>query len=120
DVAHVNDRLFLNNVSIGAYGEVVAEEQYRERKVGTALDRLPDLVGPESEPFDLRFVDGDGEPHECAVVLHVSNNAYDLVPTPGFGSRPSLSDGVLGVVAVVQAPEGSPPRVLQWSAKELA
>lgn len=120
DVAYVNDRLFLNNVSVGAYGEVVAEEQYRERKVGTALERLPDLVGPESEPLELSFVDGDGETHESAVVLHVSNNAYDLVPTPGFGSRPSLSDGVLGVVAVVQTPDGAAPRVLQWSAERLA
>ena len=41
DVGEVNGDMFLNNVSIGAYGEVVAEEQYRENKIGTALAKLP-------------------------------------------------------------------------------
>jgi len=115
DTATVNDRLFLNNVSIGAYGEVVASEEYRDNKVGVTLDRIPDLIGPEAEPLDLRFTDADGERHESAVVIHVSNNAYDLGPL-GFGSRPTLNDGALGVVVVVQTPDGLRPRVMQWQA----
>jgi diacylglycerol kinase family enzyme len=117
DTATVNERLFLNNVSIGAYGEVVASEEYRENKVGVTLDRIPDLIGPEAEPLDLRFTDADGERHESAVVIHVSNNAYDLGPL-GFGSRPSMDDGALGVVVVVQTPDGKRPRVMQWQAPE--
>jgi diacylglycerol kinase family enzyme len=116
DVAEVNGRLFLNNVSIGAYGEIVADEQYREKKVGTALAKLPELIGPEAEPLDLRFTDGEGNRHESAVVVLVSNNAYELGPRRGFGTRPSLSDGELGIVAVVRAaaiPGGM--RVLRWS-----
>src|SRR5690606_6247281 len=73
DVGVVNGRVFLNNVSMGAYGEVVADEQYRERKLGTALERIPEVVGPDAEPLDLRFVDGDGERHDTAAVLQVSN-----------------------------------------------
>jgi diacylglycerol kinase family enzyme len=115
DLGVVNDRIFVNNVSVGAYGEVVADEDYRDRKLGTALDRLPDLLGPDAEPLPLRFVDSEGVVQRSAVVLHVSNNTYDLIPALGFGSRPSLSDGELGVVAVVRG-DGPPPlRVLRWT-----
>lgn len=115
DVAEVQGRLFLNNVSVGAYGEVVAEEQYRERKVGTALAKLPDIIGPDAEPLDLRFTDGNGHEHESAIVVHVSNNVYDLAPRPGFGTRPSLADGQLGIVAVVHEPGlTGPVKVLRW------
>ena len=113
DTATVNDRLFLNNVSIGAYGEVVASEEYRGNKLGVTLERIPDLIGPDAEALDLRFTDGDGERHDSAVVIHVSNNAYDLGPM-GFGSRPSLDDGQLGVVVVLQGPIAGAPRVQQW------
>lgn len=117
DVAAANGRVFLNNVSIGAYGEVVADEQYREHKLGTALQRIPDLIGPDSEPFELHFADGDGERHDTAVVIQVSNNSYVVTPRPGFGSRPTLTDGCLGVVAVVPsdgALTGDAPKVMQW------
>ena len=119
DVAAANGRVFVNNVSIGAYGEVVADEQYREHKLGTALQRIPDLIGPDSEPAELHFTDGDGERHETAVVIQVSNNSYVVTPRPGFGSRPTLTDGCLGVVAVVPtdgALTGDAPKVLQWEA----
>ena len=88
DVAVVNGRRFLNNVSIGAYGEVVSSEDYRDNKIGVALQTLPDLIGPNAEPLDLRFTDGTGTEHPSAVVIHVSNNSYDLGPNLGFGSRP--------------------------------
>ena len=114
DVATVNGRMFLNNVSIGAYGEIVASEEYRENKIGVALDKIPDLIGPDAEPLDLHFVDGDGNRHESAVIVHVSNNSYVLSPRLGFSSRPSLVDGELGVVAVTQAGESGPPLISQW------
>jgi diacylglycerol kinase family enzyme len=116
DVAEVNGRLFLNNVSIGVYGEVVADAQYRDHKVGTALAKLPELIGPEAESLDLRFVDDADGAHDSALVVLVSNNAYEFGPSRGFGSRPSLRDGQLGVVALSH---GSglldPLRVRSWS-----
>src|SRR5690606_4473270 len=66
DVATVNGRTFLNNVSIGAYGEIVASEEYRENKIGVALDKIPDLIGPDAEPLDLHFDDGSGAHHDSA------------------------------------------------------
>ncbi len=116
DVAEVNGRLFLNNVSIGAYGEIVASEDYRENKIGVALGKIPDLIGPDAEPLDLRFVDGDGARHESAVIIHVSNNSYVLTPRLGFSSRPSLIDGELGIVAVTTDGAGGPPTISQWQA----
>jgi diacylglycerol kinase family enzyme len=116
DTAVVNGRRFLNNVSMGAYGEVVSSEDYRDNKIGVALQTLPDLIGPDAEPLDLRFTDGTGTDRESAVVIHVSNNSYDLAPHLGFGSRPSLVDGELGLVAVVSDHVGVPPRVLTWQA----
>ncbi|MFN7149155.1 MAG: diacylglycerol/lipid kinase family protein [Microthrixaceae bacterium] len=114
DVATVNGRRFLNNVSIGAYGEVVASEDYRDNKIGVALQTLPSLLGPDADPLDLRFTDGVGTEHESAVVIHVSNNSYDLAPRLAMNSRPSLIDGDLGVVAVVKESDLVPPRVLTW------
>lgn len=116
DVGVVNGRRFLNNVSIGAYGEVVSSEEYRDNKVGVALQTMPSLIGPDAEPLDLRFTDGGGTSHSSAVVIHVSNNSYELGPNLGLGSRPSLVDGALGVVAVVKDPGTALPRVISWQA----
>jgi diacylglycerol kinase family enzyme len=119
DVGEVNGRMFLNNVSVGAYGEVVADEQYRERKVGTTLAKLPSLIGPDAEPLDLQFIDEHGEEHDTAILVMVSNNSYALTPRAGFGTRPSLYDGKLGVVAILPSAGLAPPvRVLRWEAPE--
>ena len=61
DVGDVSGSMFLNNVSIGAYGEIVAEEQYRDNKVGTALLKLPEIIGPDAEHVHLSFMDRHGD-----------------------------------------------------------
>jgi diacylglycerol kinase family enzyme len=99
DLARVGDRVFVNNVSLGIYARIVTSKAYRGSKPRTAAQILPDLVGPESAPFDLRFVGPDGAEHDSALIVQVSNGAYDLSAFEGFGSRPSLEDGVLGIVA---------------------
>lgn len=95
DVAHVNGTLFLNNVSMGIYGEVVQRASYRERKLKTTVSELPDLV---SEPPQLRFQDAEGEQRSTAHVVMVSNNPY-LLKARGAGGRPHLNTGELGVMA---------------------
>jgi len=118
DLGEVSGRTFLNNVSLGAYGEVVAQEQYRDHKVGTALGSIGDLVGPHADPLPLRFTDGGGNRWDAAVVVLVSNNVYDLAPRPGFGTRATLSDGELGVVAVAGDHVGALLSPVQWSTPE--
>ncbi len=115
DVGRVNDRLFLNNVSVGAYGQIVASSGYRDNKLGTTMSRIPDLVGPDAEALDLQFVGGDGAEHESAVVIHVSNNTYDFGPL-SLGGRASMSDGLLGIVALVQPDSVTTPPLLRWEA----
>jgi diacylglycerol kinase family enzyme len=116
DVGRVNDRLFLNNVSVGAYGQIVASSEYRDNKLGTTMSRIPDLVGPDAEALDLQFVDGEGVAHESAVVIHVSNNTYDF-GSLSLGGRASMSDGLLGLVALVQQEPVTTHPLLRWDAE---
>ena len=55
DLAEVNGRVFVNNVSLGLYAEAVQQPGYREAKLHTLLDTVPDALGPEAEPPDLHL-----------------------------------------------------------------
>ena len=113
DLGRVNGRVFVNNVAAGVYAAVVQAPSYREHKVRTTLDLLPDLVGPAAEPFDLRFTGGDGRGHDTAVLVLVSNNPYAIDPRPQRGNRGQLDAGLLGIVTL----SGPPPRgVEEWAA----
>ena len=87
DLAEVNGRIFVNNVSLGVYAKVVQSAEYRDAKRQTTLAMLGDLVGPGAEPFDLRFVGPDGAEHDGARIIQISNNPYRLTSLAGFGSR---------------------------------
>jgi diacylglycerol kinase family enzyme len=100
DVATVNDMTFVNNVSLGVYAAVVQSDAYRDAKVATTLDQLPDLLGRTAEPFHERFTTPDGERFDHAHVIHVSNNPYALHTFVGAGSRPRLDGGVLGIATL--------------------
>ena len=64
DLAQVNGRVFVNNASIGFYGKVVQSPEYRDAKLRTVIEMLPDLLGPGAAPFDLRFTDPGGAEYE--------------------------------------------------------
>ena len=100
DLAFVNDRIFVNNVSLGVYAEIVQSDAYRDAKVDTARKMLPDLLGPDAKPFDLRFAGPDGGEQQHAQLILVSNNPYALDRLFEAGTRASLNSGKLGVVAV--------------------
>ncbi len=100
DLAFVNDRIFVNNVSLGIYAEVVQSDAYRAAKLATVETMLPELLGPDATPFDLRFRGPDGRERETAQLVLVSNNRYVLDRLGGIGSRPRLDSGRLGIVAV--------------------
>jgi diacylglycerol kinase family enzyme len=100
DVAYVNERIFVNNVSLGIYAEIVQSAAYRDAKLQTAADMLPRLLGPGGTPFDLRFRGARGREHRSAQLVLVSNNPYQLDQLAGLGSRPRLDSGLLGIVAV--------------------
>ena len=100
DLAEVNGRIFVNNVSLGLYAAIVRSPEYRDAKVDTTLATLPTVLAPDTEPFDLRFEGPDGEPHLGAHVIQISNNPYGGRTLASLGSRPRLDTGRLGVVAL--------------------
>ena len=100
DLAKVGDRVFVNNVSLGIYAKVVQAEDYRDAKAQTALTMLPDLLGPDAEPFDLRFVGPDGHAYPTAHMILVSNNPYQLTQIGGRATRARMDSGLLGLVAL--------------------
>lgn len=100
DLAEVNGRVFVNNASMGVYAKVVQSAEYRDAKVATAADVLPDILGPDAVPLDLRFTLPSGDEAETAQLILVSNNAYELHRLRGAGTRPRLDGGVLGVASV--------------------
>jgi diacylglycerol kinase family enzyme len=96
DLAEVNGRVFVNNVSLGLYAAIVRSPEYRAAKIDTALGALPAALGPGSAPFDLRFTGPDGEAHNGAHVVQVSNNPYGR--TAGTRTvRPHLDTGRVAV-----------------------
>jgi diacylglycerol kinase family enzyme len=99
DLGRVNGRVFVNNVSVGLYADIVATGGYRAHKVATAAQVLPDRVGPAAASGAVRYVDPDGAQQRSAQVVLVSNNPYRLTAGAGIGSRPALDGGALGIVA---------------------
>ena len=100
DLAFVNGHPFVNNCSLGLYARVVQSPQYRDAKLKTAADMLPDLIGPDAEPLDLRFAGPAGDSFSTAHLILVSNDPYQLAHPGGRGTRERLDLGLLGIVAV--------------------
>jgi diacylglycerol kinase family enzyme len=99
DVARVNDRVFVNNASLGVYAKVVQSAAYRDAKLETWTNMLPDLLGPDAEPIDIEFTAPDGRRCDDAPLVLVSNNPYRLTSLAGAGTRERIDAGLLGVVA---------------------
>lgn len=100
DYATVGDRVFVNNVSMGVYATIVQQDSYRDAKLETSKELLPELLGQHEEPFDLQFTTPDGQEVDGAFVILVSNNPYVLGPKLDVSQRRSLTTGKLGVFAV--------------------
>jgi diacylglycerol kinase family enzyme len=117
DLAEVNGRVFVNNVSLGLYAEAVQHAGYREAKLRTVLDTMPDFGGASGgqHPFSYSAPTEAAERVEPIVVM-VSNNSYRLRKAVGSGTRPRIDDGRLGL-AVLATPAGrTRPRFTQWEA----
>jgi len=109
DLAEVNGRVFVNNVSLGLYADAVQREGYRDAKLRTLLDTVPDVLGPEGHGLDLRWTGPGGHVHSAGAAVLVSNNLYRLGHAVGSGTRPRIDDGLLGIT-VVGTPGGDRER----------
>jgi diacylglycerol kinase family enzyme len=93
DVGRADDRVFLNNVSLGLYARLVhRREGHRRRRDALAGARALALVLRHREPLRAEI---DGEPLTARVVL-VASNHYELALF-SLGERPRLDDGLLHV-----------------------
>jgi diacylglycerol kinase family enzyme len=99
DLGLIGDRTFVNNASFGAYAEVVQSPEYRDDKVGTTLQMLPDLLVGHRGAHLKVIVDGKAIIDGPAALL-ISNNSYGTGDISGLGRRARLDTGVLGVVGV--------------------
>ena len=97
DLAEVNGRVFVNNVSLGLYAEAVQHEGYRDAKIRTILETVPDVLGPERQ---ARSTSSGRAPTArsttSAATILVSNNRYRLGTLVGSGTRPRMDEHVLG------------------------
>jgi len=118
DVAEVNGHVFLNNVSLGIYGEAVQQAAYRDAKVRTLAETARRTLGPSARMPAIRLVDDAGLVHDMPAVVLVSNNPYAL-SGPGLGTRPTLAGGELGVLVIDMPDERQRPPGRAWSARHL-
>jgi hypothetical protein len=91
----VGDRMFLNNVSLGAYADLVADPRYRAGKLATAHAVLPASLRGERELLKVDLRDADGRRRPDVLVLLVASNRYEL-----NGVRERLDGGLLQVSAL--------------------
>jgi diacylglycerol kinase family enzyme len=122
DLAEVNGRVFVNNVSLGLYAVAVQRDGYRDAKIRTVLDTVPDVLGHGGSGIDMRWTGPGGHEHHAGAAVLVSNNRYRLGRAVGSGTRPRIDDGLLGVI-VVGPPSGRDrsrnplhPPLREWSA----
>jgi diacylglycerol kinase family enzyme len=95
DVGVVGDRVFVNNVSLGAYADLVADPRYRAGKLATAHAVLPASLRGERALLQLDLRDAEGGLHSDVLVLLVASNRYEL-----NGVRERLDGGELQVSAL--------------------
>jgi diacylglycerol kinase family enzyme len=113
DVAEVNGRMFLNNVSLGIYGDAVHQDQYRDQKARTLFDTTRAVLGPSASLPELQLVDDLGLEHRSPAVVLVSNNPYSLDRPLAAGTRRALDTGELGIL-VLDAPAARPVPGRAW------
>jgi diacylglycerol kinase family enzyme len=95
DVGRANERLFLNNVSLGLYARLVhRREHHRRRSDALARVRALAILAQHPHPTGIAI---DGKPVQARVVL-VANNSYSL-EVFSLGERERLDEGCLHLYA---------------------
>lgn len=96
DLAVVDGRAFLNNVSLGIYAALVHDPARRTRnRLMAFLRMVPAALGRGRRPLDLSFeVDGHEE-HVLALVALIANNDYRVTSMAGLAERSRLDEGRL-------------------------
>jgi diacylglycerol kinase family enzyme len=97
DVGRVNGRLFMNNVSLGIYAEMLGDPGYREDKLGVAQAKIQALFSSPEIRRALRIAPPEETPLENVVAVVVSNNPYEVARWDRLGRRHRLDTGTLQI-----------------------
>ncbi len=97
DVGRVNGRLFINNVSLGLYAEMLGDPGYRQDKLRVAQAKLQAVFSNPELRHALRITPPDEGPLESLVAVVVSNNPYEFARWEKFGQRHRLDTGTLQI-----------------------
>ena len=98
DLGRINGQVFVNNASFGAYAEVVETPAYRDDKLNTTLNLLPDLL--QGHRGARLSAQADGVEIRSPQALLVANNPYGTGDIAGLSRRARLDRGLLGVTGV--------------------
>ncbi|WP_405888732.1 diacylglycerol kinase family protein [Streptomyces sp. NBC_01136] len=98
DLGFAGGHAFVNNASFGAYAAVVQSPAYRDDKIGTILELLPELLTRQRGPRLTAHADDTTLAAPQAVL--VSNNPYRTGDPAGLGRRERLDSGRLGVLGI--------------------
>ena len=99
DLASLNERIFVNNASLGVYAGIVQSDAYRDAKLGTWKRMLPEMLGLGAVVRELHFDAPHSKNWSNAALVVVSNNPYQMRRFRGTGTRPRLDTGRLGIFA---------------------
>lgn len=108
DCARVNERFFVNNVSLGLYPELVARREARGRDYPRWKARMYALYATARRYRHITVALESDVVQELISthVLMVSNNSYDLEQIGVAAPRSALTDGKLSVYSL--------PHVTRW------
>jgi diacylglycerol kinase family enzyme len=100
DLGDAGGRPFVNNVSLGAYAEIVARPEYRDAKFNTVMAALPQVTDPGAR--SNLIVEAEGRPPiEDPQLVQIANNPYSKPNEPSpAGTRPRLDTGSLEIDVV--------------------
>jgi diacylglycerol kinase family enzyme len=117
DLGRLGSRVFVNNVSFGAYADALLTPGYREAKARTFSEIAPGYLDGQ-QTVDA-IVDTPQGPVEFPQVVLMSNNPYHISTLRHLGRRFALDTGQLGAI-VLKRPAGAPsPDLLPRLRREL-
>lgn len=105
DTGRINDKLFLNNSSIGLYPLLVREREKEEGTISKWPAAAVALVRTlrKQKTYDVTLqIDNEKKEKLTTPFIFIGNNSYNL-STPGLLHRKSITDGNLAVSIVKTA-----------------
>lgn len=117
DLGRVGARVFVNNVSFGAYAEAIVTPGYRDAKARTFAEIAPGYL--DGQQWVDATVDTPAGPVEFPQVALLSNNPYHTSTLRHLGRRFALDTGQLGAIVLKRPPGAPPPDLLPRLHREL-